>query len=129
MTHTQYLWYSLATGNSKWDWYVEYKGMSWSLMIHTWLAQNQVPVHVLQYERLSTDLRGELVKTLKFLDYHVSNETIDCVLENSMGQFKRTHHLNFDPFTNENREAMNRYLRLASPLLAKHGIKYNTRHL
>ena len=120
-----------TAGNSKWDWYVEYKGMAWALLLHTWLSTSQnstgTPVHVVQYESLLANLRGEMIKILEFLDYKILKQTLDCVVNNSAGRFKRSHHLNFDPYTQENKEAVNRYIRQAAPILARHGIKYNTR--
>lgn len=118
---------SLNRTGSKWDWFVEFKGISWSFALHTWLSQSQIPVHVVQYEKLVSDVRRELEKMLVFLGYHVSNTTMDCVTANSSGKFKRTDHLNFNPFSTENRALVNRIIRQAAPLLAQHGIKYNTR--
>ena len=120
---------TVTAGNSKWDWYVEYKGMAWALLLHTWLSQNSTstPLHIVQYENLLADLRGELVKILEFLDYEVPKQILDCAVKNSAGRFKRSHHLNFDPYTQENKAAVNRYIRQASTLLERHGIRYNTR--
>lgn len=101
--------------------------MTWALLLHTWLSQKEIPVHIVLYENLLSDLRSELVRMLDFLDFQVSNETLDCVIENSTGKFKRTQHLNFDPFTSENKAAVNRFIRQADPLLARHGIKYKQR--
>ncbi len=101
--------------------------MAWSFMLHTWLSQQRIPVHIVQYESLISDLRGELRKILHFLGYQVSNATMNCVMANSHGKFKRTDHLNFNPFTAENHAMVNRIITQAAPLLAKYGIKYNTR--
>ena len=131
--HTEFILWSnaaaliLSLTGTKWDWFVESKGMSWAFMLHTWLSQNTTSIHIVQYEHLVVDLRGELVKMLNFLNLEVPDEIIDCVVENSEGKFRRERHLNFDPFTSENREAVNRLVRQAAPLLASHGIKYNTR--
>lgn len=101
--------------------------MAWSFLLHTWLAQNSTPVRIVLYENLQTNLHKELIHMLEFLNFSVSNETINCAIENSQGRFKRPHHLNFDPYSKENREAINRVIQQAAPLLAKHGIKYNLR--
>ena len=101
--------------------------MSWGLMLHTWLNQNHFPVLVVQYETLVRDTRKQLERILQFLEIPVSNKTLQCTLENDTGKFKRTRHLNFDPFSQENKEAVNRLLIQAAPLLARHGIEYSTR--
>ena len=105
--------------------------MAWALLLHTWLSTSEngttTPVHIVQYENLLADLRGEMIKILKFLDFEVSEQILDCVVRNSAGRFKRSHHLNFNPYTQENKEAVNRYIRQAAPILARHGITYNTR--
>ena len=116
-----------CAGNSRWDWYVEYRSVGWGLLLHTWLAHKRLPVHVVQYERLQSDLRRELTAVLEFLGFPPDNMTMDCVMENSGGHFKRKRHLNFNPYTSENKAAVNRVLAQASPLLAQYGIKYNTR--
>ena len=106
---------------------MEYKGIAWSFLLHTWLAQNDTPVHIVQYEKLQANLHAELVRMLSFLNFSASNETINCAVENSNGRFKRLQHLNFDPYSKENREAVNRVIQQAAPLLANHGIKYTPR--
>ena len=107
---------------------MEYKGIVWGFQLHTWLAQDFIPVHIVQYESLVNDTHGELKKILDFLDIQVSREAVECAVQNSGGRFKRTHHLNFNPFSTENCDAINRYISQATPLLARHGIKYKQRH-
>jgi len=80
-----------------------------------------------QYENLQTNLHEELVHMLSFLNFPASKETINCAVKNSNGKFKRVQHLNFDPYSKENREAVNRVIQQAAPLLANHGIKYTPR--
>lgn len=106
---------------------MEYKSVAWAYLIHTWLSQTDTKIHVVQYERLVQDVRQELVKILDFLEIKVKDEDIDCAVENRGGAFKRTKHLNFDPYTRENKDAVNRCIAQASPLLAKYGITYEQR--
>ena len=114
-------------GNSKWDWFVEYKSVAWAYLLHTWLSQTDTKIHVVQYERLVRDVRQELVKILAFLEVEVKDEDINCAVENGGGAFKRSKHLNFDPYSRENKEAVNRCITQAAPLLAKYGITYEHR--
>lgn len=111
-------------GNSKWDWLIEYKGATWAFLLHTWLAQRELPVLVVQYEALIDHTEQELMRILKFLNFSSSNSSIECAVKNGDGMFKRTKHLDFNPYSAENREALNRYIKQAAPLLAQHGIIY-----
>lgn len=113
-------------GNSKWDWFVEYKGISWAYLLHTWISQNETEIHLVQYEKLKTNLEEELRKILKFLDFNVSEEGLRCAIENREGLFKRSRHLNFDPFSKENRDSLSRHISPAIPLLARYNITYRS---
>lgn len=101
--------------------------MSWGFLLHTWLAHTHLPVHVVLYERLVSNTREELNKVLQFLDSPTDNVTMNCALDNSGREFKRKKHLNFDPYSKENKELVNRALSLATPLLAQYGIHYDKR--
>lgn len=114
-------------GNSKWDGLVDYKGIVWSFLLHTWLSQNDTPVHVVQYEKLISHTEIELEKILDFVNMPTSKEKMECVMKNSQGRFKRSSHLNFSPYSKENREALNRHMSQALALLAKHNIMYKPR--
>ena len=69
-------------------------------------------------------MEEELSKILTFLNFDVSSERIQCAITNSVGVFKRSHHLNFSPYSKENRDALKRHMNQALPLLAKYNISY-----
>jgi hypothetical protein len=106
---------------------VDYKGIVWAYLLHTWLSQNDTAVHVVQYEKLKSDTEAELKKVLAFLNIDVSDERMKCVLSNDQGMFKRGGHLNFNPFSETNTEALNRHMSQALPLLARYNISYELR--
>lgn len=81
-------------------------------------------MHIVQYENLVADTRRELKKVLKFLKHPVSEKVLDCVLEASDGYFKRTKHLNFDPYSQENVATVLRIMKQATPVLEKYNITY-----
>lgn len=112
-------------GNSKWDWLVEYKGATWAFLLHTWLAKKQMPVLVVQYEVLIEHTEHELARIVRFSNLEATSSSLKCAVENGNGAFKRTKHLDFNPYSVENREAMNRYISQAAPILAQYGIQYN----
>ena len=126
-THAHTHTHTHTPGNSHWDWYVESRGTAWGYMLHTWLAHNHLPVHVVQYERLMTHTREELSEVLQFLESPADNSTLNCALESSESVFKRKKHLNFDPYSKENKELINRVLTQAAPFLAQYGIHYDKR--
>ena len=68
------------SGNPKWDWFVEYKGMGWVVLLHTWLSKaSNIETLVVQYERIQTNFTHELKRMLEFLDMPVSEERLKCV--------------------------------------------------
>ena len=55
----------------------------------------------------------------------MSSDIVDCVLKASDGYFKRSKHLNFDPYSPENIATVSRIVRQADPVLSKYGIRYS----
>lgn len=106
---------------------MESRSTSWSYLLHTWLAHSHLPIHVVQYERLVSNTREELIKVLEFLDSPADDVTMNCALDNSGSEFKRKKHLNFDPYSKENKVLVNQALSQATPLLAQYGIYYDKR--
>ena len=110
---------------------VEYKGsLAWILFLGctTWLSKaSSIKTLVVQYENIQTNFTHELKRMLEFLDMPVTEERLKCVEQNKEGLFKRKVHLNFDPFSPENKQAVNRIIDQAAPLLAKHNIHYDHR--
>lgn len=106
---------------------MEYKGATWAYLLHTWLDQRKLPILVVQYESLINHTKQELTRILDFLNIFAANSSIKCAVKNGVGMFKRTEHLNFNPFSIENREALNRNIRQAAPILARYGIVYDIR--
>lgn len=81
----------------------------------------------MQYENLQTNFTHELRRMLDFLEVPVSEDRLHCVNQNKEGLFKRRMHLNFDPFSQLNKQAVNRMIDQAAPLLAKYNIHYEKR--
>lgn len=102
--------------------------MAWGLLLHSWLTQREFPVLLVSYEALLSNTSTELARMLEFLEVKVDQTALQCALENGTGHFKRTRHLNFDPFSQENVESINRVIAQATPLLAQYGVAYPPRH-
>ncbi len=103
---------------------MEYKGIAWAFLLHTWISQNDTEIHIVQYEKLKLNMEEELKKILTFLNFEVSSDRIQCAINNKQGAFKRSHHLNFSPYSKENHDALRRHMTPALPLLAKYNISY-----
>lgn len=98
------------------------------VLLHTWLSQqHSVKTLVVQYEKLQTNFTHEVRRMLGFLEVPVTEERLQCVYQNKEGLFKRRVHLNFDPFTPENKQSVNRIIDQAAPLLSKYNIHYEKR--
>ena len=80
---------------------------------------------MVKYEELKSNTEEELRKILKFLNFSISREKMECVLRNSNGMFKRAYHLNFNPYSKENCETLNRHMSQTVSLLSKYNISYN----
>lgn len=80
---------------------------------------------MVQYEALIDHTELELTRILHFLNFSSASSSIKCAVKNGDGMFKRTKHLTFNPYSAENREALNRYIKQAAPILAEHGIVYD----
>ena len=87
-----------------------------------------MPILVVQYESMVENTERELTRILEFLNFPVNDSSIKCAVENGSGIFKRAQHLHFNPYSIENREAMNRYISQAAPILAQYGIEYHYNH-
>ena len=105
---------------------MESKSVSWGLMLQVWLTQTDTPVHIVQYEQLLANLTEEMSRILDFIGQPAPPNRLLCVSQQE-GYFKRDKHLNFDPYSTENKEAVNRIIRQVRTLAEKHGIHYNTR--
>ena len=114
-------------GNANWDWYVEYKGASWAYFIHTWLSQNNTEILIVQYEKLVSNLEDELVRIMNFLNLIPQESYLECALREREGIYKRSTHLNFDPYSRENLDNINRYIEPALKLLLNYNISYSLR--
>ena len=108
---------------------MQVKSGAWLAMLRTWLEQDHIPVIIVEYEKLITDLRGELQRMLKFLGRQVTKESLDCAIDNANGSLKRTRHLNMDPFSQDNKAAVKRVLEEARPLLQWYNISYSILHV
>ena len=46
---------------------------------------------MVKYENLKTDLRTELKRMMKYLEYHYTEEDLDCTIKSNTNIFQRNH--------------------------------------
>ena len=46
---------------------------------------------MIKYENLLTDLRTELIRMMKYLEYPFTEEDLDCTMKSNTNSFHRTH--------------------------------------
>ncbi|CAH1778829.1 unnamed protein product [Owenia fusiformis] len=73
---------------TKWDKFVTKSITEWSFFVDTWLNFKPM-LYVLKYELLKSNLKEELRKVAEFLDVDVSTHSLNCVVQNAEGNYKR----------------------------------------
>ncbi|CAH1797677.1 unnamed protein product [Owenia fusiformis] len=72
-----------------WERFVSLRSSYWLYHGVTWLAFPFGPIHIVRYEELKVNLKDELRKICIFLGHPVSEKTLDCVVQNAEGAYKR----------------------------------------
>ncbi len=88
-----------------WLKYVPEAGWSY-LYFHLNWVNFQGPVHVIRYEHLQRDLKGEMRKLMQFLKMPISEKTLQCIYQNSEGSFHRQHNTKVDPYQHIDRDVL-----------------------
>ncbi|XP_059608231.1 WSCD family member AAEL009094-like [Phlebotomus argentipes] len=81
-----------------WEEFVRNKLISWTDFHLDWTRNFLQPIEIVFYEDLVSDLRGSLVRILRFLQWPVDDKNLDCAIKRRRGNYKRRQ-LPFDPFT------------------------------
>jgi hypothetical protein len=81
---------------------------SWE-QTHVWLRRKDLTIHVLQYDKLVSEFEEEVRKLVSFLNFPISEESIDCVVRANanMTLFRRNRkQVEKSPFSEEQEEAI-----------------------
>ncbi|CAH1783689.1 unnamed protein product, partial [Owenia fusiformis] len=86
-----------------WNAWSELKAVAWREFYLSWLNTTK-DIHILTYEKLLKDVRGELSKIAQFFNMEIAPDILDCVVENKDSRSRRaslnaTAMKNFDPFS------------------------------
>lgn len=95
----------------------------WEQTVLGWLIANRGhPIHVVKYEQLKLDTKGELEKIMKFLQVPYSRRQLDRVVHAGYSEFKRKHkHVEY--YTEAQREYVGDIVRVTSTIITKAGHK------
>ena len=92
------------------------------------LRRRDIPVHVLQYEKLVNDFEDELLKLVRFLNFPISEDAIQCVIAANakMKLFQRQKSRSeYSPYTSEQEKAIKRKIDALNDVWEAHGVSYH----
>ena len=79
---------------------------------------------VVKYENLLTDLRTELIRMMKYLDYPYTEEDLQCTINSNTHVFHRNHSGYVEHYTQSEVDMMYKQVELANKLLKNYNISY-----
>eukprot|EP00117_Sycon_ciliatum_P022425 scpid77837/ scgid19350/ WSC domain-containing protein 1 len=92
-------------------------------LVSFWIGvSNGRPVHIVYFEDLVADLKGELQRIANFLNMEVPADRFQCIIDHRQGVNKRSHsqsYKNYDPFDKELTRIMNSHIRASSRILPR----------
>ena len=102
--------------------------------LNTWfkayanLRKRDIPVHVLQYDKLVNDFEEELLKLVQFLNFPISEDAIQCVIaaNGKMKLFRRPKNQSeHSPYTLEQEKAIKKKIDALKDVWEAHGVSYH----
>ncbi|CAH1802203.1 unnamed protein product [Owenia fusiformis] len=88
-------------------------GIAWSnhmSVILQILRDKTVPVLIIHYNNLLTNLKKELYRLADFLNVEITEDLLDCIQCNLEGSHHRNVTERFDPYTKKQRDVLNAYI-------------------
>ena len=118
----------------EWRMYVNRAAFSWGSHIHQWLG-TRLPhgstLLVVKFENLLTNLRTELIRILKYLEYPYTEEDLDCTIKsnNNMSVFHRNHTNSFEHYTQNEVDIIYGQIKLTEIILRNYNITIYDKHV
>ena len=112
-----------------WKSFVNKSATDWRLHVEQWLG-SALPYNstilVIKYENLLTDLRTDLIRMMKYLEYSFTEEDLDCTIKSSTTSFHRAHdHSNdIEYFMHSEVDLVYNQIKLVDKFLKNHNINY-----
>ena len=88
------LLYDFLDDNKYWKYQVNKTAIKWRLHVERWLGSSlpyNSSILVVKYENLKIDLRKELIRMMKYLEFHYTEEDLDCTIKSNTNVFQRSH--------------------------------------
>jgi len=108
-----------------WDKFVEIEIKDWLLMAVNWIQTGSPDtLHVLHYENVKSDLRGEIKNLLLFLGIIPDDKRINCLLKQASGSFQRASLNGLDkklPFRKQMRMKIDQVIAEVNKLFVRRG--------
>ena len=93
----------------------------WKQTVLGWLIANKGhPIHVVKYEQLKLDTKGELERIMEFLQIPYSRRQLERVVQAGYSVFKRKHR-DVEYYTQAQKEYVRDIVRITSTIIAKAG--------
>ncbi|XP_013402580.1 WSC domain-containing protein 2 [Lingula anatina] len=118
------------TDGTTWPEYIRFEAKRWLMFNLDWLHLFEKPLMVLAYSDLLKNTHDTVVRLTKFLNISVTEERIQCVLENSQGKFQRYARkvIDFDPYNKSMRRKIDAYLNITNIALNVRKAELDARH-
>jgi len=86
-----------------------------------------LPILVVKYENLKSNLHMELKRMLDFLEVPYTDQDIECTVNSNIESFHRKHHNKFsDPYSTKQRRSIVDKLKEANLILNNYDVNYDT---
>jgi len=90
-------------------------------------SEVKLPLLVVKYENLKSNLFMELKRMLDFLEIPYTDQDIECTVNSNVESFHRQHHdKSFDPYSPEQRKLIINIIKEANEILNQYGVDYDT---
>lgn len=99
----------------------------WQVVLDKWLLKSAIPSHVVSYDSLLVNFEQEIRGLLSFINFPVSEETINCVVKNGekMATFKRQRYaMQGSPYSTQQKSMIDAVIQHYVSLWRKHKVNY-----
>lgn len=110
--------------SARWRKQVNRKSRKWLTHVTDCLNPSPIPVIVVKYEKLKSNLYEELRSILDFLNYSYTMEDLQCTVNHKSDSFHRKHNGTIDPYSTEQKQTIFNSIQAANEILSQYNIVY-----
>ncbi|XP_065907634.1 WSCD family member CG9164-like [Dysidea avara] len=116
----------LSEVSDKWQEKVIRMKNEWLRHITTCLQSAEVPILVVKFENLKSNLFVEVKRMLDFLEVPYTDRDIECTINSNVESFHRQHHdKTFDPYSPQQKQSILDIIREANVILNQFDVNYD----